>query len=217
MSELNASIRNIPVPGRMQHRPISSKGFPVPWFVAQINGEWDFRVIGPGKIAEAHNHRKCWLCGGQMGRWSVFTIGPMCSVNRVSAEPPAHLSCAEYAAKACPFLTQPRMRRNDKGLEETGAVQAAGIMISRNPGVTLLWITKSYRLVQAGDGVLFRLGPAARVFWYAEGRTATRAEVDASIASGLPLLEAEAVKDGPEGIAALQKAVMESQALLPGA
>lgn len=217
MTELNASIRDIPMPGRMAHRPISPKGFPVPWFVAQINGEWDFRVIGPGRIADAHNHRKCWLCGGQMGRWKVFTIGPMCAVNRVSAEPPAHLSCAEYAAKACPFLTQPRMRRNDQGINETGAVKAAGVMISRNPGVTLLWVTKSYRLMSVEGGVLFKVGPAAQTYWYAEGRTATRAEVDASIASGLPLLEAEAVKDGPDGTAALQKAIRESEALLPAA
>jgi hypothetical protein len=217
MPELNASIRDIPIPDHMRHLPISPKGFPVPWFVAQIDGQYDFRVIGPGKIAEAHNRRRCWLCGEPMGRWSVFTIGPMCTINRVSAEPPSHLACAEYAARACPFLTQPKMRRNEKGIENTGAVKAAGIMIARNPGVTALWITKSYRLMDADGGVLFKVGTPERVLWSCEGRPATRAEIEASIASGLPLLEAEAVKDGPEGIAALEEAVRASRDLLPAA
>jgi hypothetical protein len=215
MQDLNASIRNIPVPDRMRHRPISSKGFPVPWFVAQINGEWDFRVIGPGKIAYAHNHRRCWLCGEPLGKWLTFTIGPMCTVNRISAEPPSHLSCAEYAAKACPFLTQPKMRRNEKGIEATGAIKPAGTMIPRNPGVTALWVTRNYRLVQDGNGVLFRVGAPAKVTWWAEGRTATRAEVDASIASGLPLLEAEAVREGPDAETALKKVYADSLQFLP--
>jgi hypothetical protein len=215
MPELNASIRDIPLPPRMQSRPISPKGYPIPWFVAQINGEYDFRVIRPGGIAQAHNRRRCWICGEPRGRWSVFPIGPMCIVNRVTAEPPSHLSCAEYAARACPFLTQPNMRRNSKGLEETGAVQPAGSMILRNPGVVALWITDSYSLMDADGGVLFKVGPPARVLWFAEGRTATRAEVEASIASGMPLLAAAAIEDGPEGVAALKKAHEAAQAFLP--
>jgi hypothetical protein len=216
MTELNASIRNIPIPPRMQHLPISPKGFPVPWFVAVVNGEWDFRVIGPGKVAAAHNHRKCWLCGGTLGRHLVFTIGPMCSVNRVSAEPPSHLACAEYAARACPFLSRPKMRRNEVDMPEDHQ-NPTGIMIKRNPGVTALWVTRNYKLMRAGDGVLFTIGEPEDVYWYAEGRTATRAEVMASISSGLPLLEAEAIKDGPEAMEELLECFARSLLLLPAA
>jgi hypothetical protein len=63
MTELNAAIRDIPIPPHMAHLPILPKGFPLPWFVATIDGVPDFRVIAPGKIALAHNARKCWLCG----------------------------------------------------------------------------------------------------------------------------------------------------------
>lgn len=214
MTELNTAIRNIPVPPRMAHLPISPKGFPVPWFVAWIDGLPDFRVIGPGKIADAHRQKKCWLCGERTGRHMVFTIGPMCTVNRVSGEPPSHLACAEYAARACPFLTKPNMRRNEAEMPAEGK-NPAGIMLKRNPGVTALWVTEKYKLMRAGDGVLFLVGEPERVHWYCEGRTATRAEVMASISSGMPFLEAEAVKEGPEALRELATCFARSLALLP--
>jgi hypothetical protein len=112
MPDLNASIRDIPIPPRMAKRPISDRGFPVPWFVAKINGIWDFRAIEPGRIARAYNKNLCWLCGEPLGKFVAFVIGPMCSINRISSEPPSHRDCAEYAVRACPFLTQPRAARS---------------------------------------------------------------------------------------------------------
>jgi hypothetical protein len=77
-----------------------------------------------------------------------------------------------------------------------GKLPPAGIMVERNPGVTLLWFTNSYSLIQspkiesasAGEGILFKLGRATKTEWYREGRKATRAEILESIDSGLPLL-----------------------------
>ncbi len=214
MTELNQSIANLRMPLRVSRLPISPKGFPVPWFVAFIDGEPDFRVIGPSKIIDAVNKQLCWICGGPLGSYKVFTIGPMCSVNRVSAEPPSHLECAQYAATACPFLTQPRMKRNEKDLPDLGA-EPAGIMIKRNPGVTALWVTKSYKPFRAGNGVLFKVGEPTNVFWFAEGRTATRAEVETSIMSGLPLLEAEAKKEGIQAIKELAHLAVVARQYLP--
>lgn len=217
MTNLNASIADIPIPARMQNLPISPKGFPTPWFVyIAKDGMPDFRVIGPGKIALAHNEKRCWLCGETLGTRKVFTIGPMCSVNRVSAEPPSHPACAEYAVKACPFLSKPNARRNEVDLPDNKQAPA-GIMVKRNPGVTALWVTSSYKLMRVDHGVLFLVGDPERVDWYAEGRFATREEVMASISSGLPLLEAEAAKDGPEAMEELAQCFLESQSLLPAA
>jgi ferredoxin len=216
MKTLNVSILGIPIPARMQSRPISSKGYPVPWFVAFHNGDWDFRVIGPSKIESAVKRKLCWLCGQPLGTFQVFTIGPMCTVNRVSAEPPSHLECAEYAARACPFLTKPKMRRNEEGMPEE-AQPPAGIMLKRNPGVTALWTTRKYQPFRAGAGVLFDIGEPERVQWFAEGRTATRAEVMASISSGMPFLETEARKEGKVALEALAKCFTQSQSLLPSA
>jgi hypothetical protein len=216
MSELNAAIRDIPLPVRMKRRPISERGFPVPWFVSWINGRWDFVNLDPRLIVEAYKRRVCFLCGEPLGRFLAFTIGPMCSINRVSSEPPAHRECAEYAVRACPFLSQPKMRRNDKAHLGT-ADNVPGIMIEHNPGATLIWITKSFEPIRAdgGRGVLFQIGEPIEVAWFCEGRTATRAEVDAAIAKGLPLLRKAAASEGADAVADLDLYIKRAEKLLP--
>src|SRR5262245_24259263 len=141
MSHLNNRIAAIALPPRMQRLPISAEGYPIPWFVATIDGKPDFRCYTTEKIRGAIKFKKCWLCGELLGKHMTFVIGPMCAVNRTSADPPAHHDCATYAAKACPFLTQPRMRRHEKDLPEDRSV--AGFGLARNPGVALLWTTRS--------------------------------------------------------------------------
>jgi ferredoxin len=190
-SQLNQATRALPVPPRMQSLRVSPKGYITPWFVAWFedghlvprgHGTPDFRCVYPGAVQEAVQRDLCWLCGERLGRYKTFVIGPMATVNRTTAEPPSHKSCAKYAVRACPFLAQPKMVRNDKDLPEHDLLP--GEMILRNPGVSVLWTTMAFH-IQNG---LFRLGPPQNVEWWAKGRPATRAEVEQSIASGLPLL-----------------------------
>lgn len=204
MGELNARIKDIRLPYRMRHLPISDKGFPVPFFVSWFDaagepmptgiGTPDFRCIGPNKVADAHRRELCWICGQPRGRNMAFVIGPMCAVNRISSEPPCHLECALYAVRACPFLTQPRMVRNEKGLpDERYLLDGA---IERNPGVTVTWVTRAYKVSPVDGGVLFRFGDPVDVTWWREGRRATRAEVLTSIDEGLPALREVMERDG---------------------
>jgi hypothetical protein len=213
MKQLNARIRYLEMADRLKHLPISDDGYPIPYFVPYYDGKPEFRGFDPDKMRICVRHQRCWLCGEQLGRHMVFTIGPMCAVNRNSAEPPSHYDCAFYAVQACPFLTQPRMRRNEKDLPENEG--AAGIMLKRNPGVTLLWVTRSYKLFKAGRGVLFQIGPPQRVEFYAEGRKATRAEIRASIDSGMPILRGMAEQDGPEAVAELEEMYADAMLLVP--
>lgn len=193
------------------------KGFPVPWFVHMEMGVADFRVIGRGKMRSAIKGELCWICGQRMGTFRAFVIGPMCAINRVSAEPPSHLECAVFAAEACPFLTKPKMRRNEKGLPEERQAPP-GVMIDRSPGVALVWVTRKYKRFTDGQGgQLFDVGEPTEVRWFAEGRPATRDEVLASIASGLPLLARPAAEEGPEALAALERKTFAAMALLPEA
>jgi len=204
---LNETMRRLGagVPARVRHLPVSPQGYYVPWFVAwlrdgaecracEVGAAPDFRVIGAGKIAQAVRWRRCWVCGGTLGRHMAFVAGPMCAVNRTSSEPPSHRECAVFSAHACPFLSDPRMRRNavDMPPQHQGG---AGIMIKRNPGVALVWVTCGYHRMRVANGILFRVGDPEEVLWFCEGRPATRAEVMASIESGLPLLRAVADKD----------------------
>jgi hypothetical protein len=218
MQALNEKIKDIAIPYRMQRLPISDKGFPIPWFVwIDENGVADFRILGPGKIGEAYRHHKCWLCGEPLGTWMCFTVGPMCVINRVSAEPPEHLECAEYAVKACPFLTNPKMRRNDNDMPENHR-ELPGVMVKRNPGVTAIFVTRSFQAFRADrTGVLFRMGEPERVQWYAHGRKATREEVQQSISTGLPALEDMAVKEGKEAQQELYASITKAQPWLPAA
>ena len=206
---------DLPMPTRMALLPRTPAGLPIPWFVAWEGARYDFRVVDARKISPAVNRRLCWLCGQALGRMMCFVVGPMCVVNRVSSEPPMHRECAEYALRACPFLTQPSRERREGGglmpLEPT----MAGTAILRNPGVSALYVTRSYTVAKVPGGVLFDMGPPEEVAWWSEGRAATRAEVEHSIATGLPILEAEADRDGVAAHQALAGAVVQAMRLLP--
>jgi hypothetical protein len=202
--KLNNRIAHLELPDRMRRLSISDEGYPVPWFVAYRDGKPDFRCMDGDKMGIAVRHKRCWMCGQPLGKHLTFAIGPMCAVNRNISEPPSHLACLEYGVKACPFLTQPRMRRNEKDLPADGHV--AGIGLKRNPGVTVLWTTLSYRVWKPrGGGVLFELGDPEHVEYYAEGRKATRAEIIESMESGLPGLLEPAEYEGAEAIAELMR------------
>lgn len=196
------------MPARVRALPVH-RGYPVPWFVQWTDaarptpigeGVPDFRLMRPDAIAAAVRWRTCWICGGAfpVGAPQVFMIGPMCAVNRVSSEPPSHPECADWSARACPFLARPNMERREGGLPGP-TDEPAGIMIRRNPGVSLLWASPGPAVsVYAGgggwtirdvpNGILFDVGEPLEVRWYAEGRVATRAEIMRSIETGLPTL-----------------------------
>jgi hypothetical protein len=226
MNALNQSIAAMPIPPRIRRLPVSPAGFPVPWFVQWFDGDKptdfgvgtpDFRVADERKLVAAIKQKRCWVCGEPTGVRLAFTIGPMCAINRTISEPPQHFECAQFSAKACPFLSQPKMRRNEKDLP-TAKVEAAGMGIKRNPTAVCVWVTRSYRLFRphAGNpGVLFRLGEPESIHWFAKGREATRAEVWASIESGLPILKETAASEGPDALKALDEYVARAMPLLP--
>lgn len=187
-SDLNESIRSIPLPDLMRELPVNRKGFPVPFFADKVDGEWDFRIMSKTNYGRCIKEHLCWVCGQRLGSKKVFVAGPMCVVTRTSAEPPCHYSCAQYAAIACPFLAMPKMRRNEKGLPEE-IKMPAGVGIMRNPGVTAVLITRSYRMFKDGNGgALVEMGPPEAIEWYANRGRATRKDVMDSIESGLPIL-----------------------------
>lgn len=189
------------MPGSIARLPVDGRGYPIPWFVDRRaplkDGNPDFRVMDGKHLKAAVRERRCWICGSPIReRAGVFVAGPMCGVNRTSPEPPNHSFCAEWAVRACPFLATPKRLRDERGLP--AAVTQAGIGIKRNPGVAMLWATEAYETWRPpGGGILFEMGEPIPygVEWFAHGRRATRAEVVASIETGLPLLLEQAAKD----------------------
>jgi len=212
---MNMLRSDLPVlPPNMRDLPIDSRGYPVPFFVPSIDGSHDFRVADRQKLFRCMTEKLCWICGKSLGRRLIaFTIGPMCAVNRISSEPPQHPECAEFAARACPFLIVPAMKRRSTTM--THKAPAAGIMIERNPGVALIWMTRRWRVVHEHNGVLFQIGAPIKTLWFAEGRAATRSEALEALDSGLPILLKYAQQDGPEYRAELEDNYHRTMRLLP--
>lgn len=220
MSTTETSIELRPeltaLPARIQALPVF-RGYPVPWFVAYPNGqeEPEFRAADGDKWLRAVKQRLCWVCGQSLGSYLAFVLGPMCGITRTTSEPACHRECAEWSIHNCPFLTRPHMTRRDANLPE-GIIDAPGCPLHRNPGVTLLWIAHSFSLFRADDGRhLIRVGDPVEVECFAEGRRATRSEIDDSIAGGLPSLMELALAEGSEAVSALQEQVREFRVYLP--
>lgn len=206
---------DIPTPTERIARLPVHRGYPVPWFVAWLDGdgepvargegEPEFRVVAPGAAAKAYHESLCWICGEPRDQYAAFVAGPMCAVNRTSSEPPSHPECAGWAACACPFLARPHARRRESGLPSE-AIEPAGVMLRRNPGVALVWASSSwFPWRPPTGGVLFNLGEPEQVAWFAEGRVATREEIERSIDSGLPALRERV--DGPRAETELDRRV----------
>lgn len=190
-------VDTVTMPPRIAKLPRNAVGYPIPWFVATLpDGTRDFRIADQERHFDALKFGLCWICGQKTGANVAFTIGPMCAVNRISSEPPAHRNCAIYSATVCPFLVNPGMRRRPTAVD--GTVPAAGEPILRNPGVALVWVSRSFKAFRpelGNAGYLCEIGDPIETLWFAEGREATRAEVMASIDSGLPSLQEACQRD----------------------
>jgi hypothetical protein len=191
---------------------------PVPWFVAWVDGQPDFRIIKPDAPSVAVDRGKCWVCGQrwpdrQAGR--AFVIGPMCVVNHISAEPPSHYSCALYSALHCPFLATPGMQRRERHLPQD-TTDPPGTFVRRNPGVACVYVVRynAWSVIKTRTGPLFDIGDPVRVEWFAEGRQATRAEVMASLESGLPILHGQVCQGTPGSRAACAELDRQYEAAL---
>jgi hypothetical protein len=192
-----------PLNKRIASLPIDERGYPVPAFVQWLykDGEKiraaprgcgvpDFRIIDPHHLKDCVTQSLCWVCGQKMGIHRAYVIGPMCVINRNSAEPPSHVECAEWSVRGCPFLSRPNMVRREDELTAKSEGNVAGHMIKRNPGVTVIWqIRNSLKLWNDGKGgILFDIGEPESVRWFKEGRVATPEESIESINTGIQTL-----------------------------
>lgn len=203
------------LPRHMRQLAVDERGYVVPWFVDWIDGKPDFRVMDRAKLRRAIREKLCWVCGGKLGAWLAFPIGPMCTITRTTAEPPSHRDCAMWSIKHCPFLSNPNMvRRRIDDLPDAKCPAGHGIM--RNPGVTALWITREYEVFPDDYGrPLIQIGRPEAVTWWREGRPATRVEADESIMNGFPALFEMAKRDGPYAIEQLRQQREYAERFLP--
>lgn len=174
------------VPSRMRNLPVSGEGYPIPFVCAWINGEPNFSIADPRKLAACHEQRWCSLCGELLGQYKAFVIDSIAAVTRDTAEPPAHIDCARFAAST----------------------------LSR-AFVTSVWVTRVYLLEQVEGKPVFRIGEPEQTFWYAGGRRATRQEVMDSTQSALPALYELAHADGESAVLHLDFLVARATRYFP--
>lgn len=212
---LRPELKDLPI--RMMDLPLDERGYPVPWFVAFLNGKPEFRVMDPEKWKRAVTEKRCWICGQKLGAYLCFVLGPMCGITRTSSEPPCHRECARWAARFCPFLARPHMtRRGQEEMKAMGAEPLGGFAIDRNPGVALLWYARSYNVFRPdeGGGFLIHVGEPVEWEWWCEGRKAFRHEAEESVRTGIPLLE-EVARQQDGAMEDLQRRIAEFQQYLP--
>jgi hypothetical protein len=208
-------LLTVHMPGRIATLRRDHRGYPVPFFVQWVKGKPEFPLFDPVKWKRCVGQKLCWICGHKLGQHLAFAVGPMCTINRVSSEPPQHRECAEYAMKVCPFLINPAMRRVPT--EKFGQVKPpGGIMFEGNPGVMALWVTPRFSILRTPTGPIIEMGEPSKVDWFTRGRPATAAEAaEAFKAGSIRLLAAADAEAGEAGILELIRLLIPARLLLP--
>lgn len=165
------------IPARVARLERDPRGYPIPWFVHRPpHGAIDFRVMDPERFALAVKQRRCWVCGEPLGKFLAFVGGPLSAAQRLYADPPSHLECAEFSAKVCPFLTIPTAHRREAN--KPGHMEMPGQHVVANHEVTCILIATDFSVMPQG---MLAANEPRELRWFHEGRPATRSEVQHAI------------------------------------
>ena len=93
--------------------------YPVPFTQMWIDGKPDFRAVDPKKVFQCVDGELCAICGRKLGEFCFFIGGDLSKDNKLFADPPMHAKCAEFAAKACPFVSGERLEYSGRPVDET--------------------------------------------------------------------------------------------------
>jgi hypothetical protein len=106
---------NIEIPDRLKNLKLDDRGFPIPFFVAWVDGKPDFRLLDPDKQRMCAEQHKCAICGTRMRDVYYFLGGPLTCKNQYSTDPAMHRECAEFSLRACPHMFFQKAERNERG------------------------------------------------------------------------------------------------------
>lgn len=157
-------VRDTPMPPQIAALPRHESGYPIPYFVAWVDGRPDLKLLDQAKQIRCAKFRLCGICGQPVGYWIAFIGGPLTVANRVCTDPGMHEECARYAIAVCPFMARPNARRaaHHHPLSEAGPGHVA-----ERPERTALYITRQYTpFTPDSRNILLRLAPAKRIEWF---------------------------------------------------
>lgn len=173
-----------PIPPDMQDLPVSQHGFPVPYFVKWVDGVPDFRISDLSAMYTCTQMRLCMICGKPLRGEGVFAMGPISALTRGNDEPPMHRACAEFSAQACPWMLMPAKSRNEAKTKPEGILSTNDLLDTPGAvyeGAPLIWClydTDCFGVqVQPNRTLMYLLGEPREIYWWKEGRRASRDEV----------------------------------------
>lgn len=107
--------KELTIPPELSHLPVDARGYPVPYFVSKIKGEWEFRYIDLKRIKHIIREELCHICGKPLKGSDVYFIsGPQGFKNRVSSDAGMHEVCARFSLQACPHMFFQKAERRER-------------------------------------------------------------------------------------------------------
>ncbi len=102
--------------------PKDARGYPIPYFASYDGSRPRFDILDPARVVDCVERRLCGICGRKLAALCWYIGGPKTLAARLSADPPMHFDCAQFAITACPHLTFENARyRDDKTVREIDA------------------------------------------------------------------------------------------------
>lgn len=145
-------MREIAIPNFLSHLKVDERGYPIPYFVAWVNGKPDFRMLDSKRQKRCVESHLCSICGKKLFEYFYFITGPIGLSNGTHSDPPAHRDCAEYSLQICPHLFFEKSDRNERGeiYKEARDNNTTGIM--NKPKELYLIKSDKYKLIPVPGG-----------------------------------------------------------------
>lgn len=120
-------------PANIAKLPVDKRGYPVPYFVAHIDGVPDFRVVDHAKVVNATIEHECFICGSTLDQTFHFAMGPRSGLFMKTNHGPSHKECIEYSLETCPFILYPNTQRRRAALPDIPLSYDAATQPARPP------------------------------------------------------------------------------------
>lgn len=184
---------NLMLPPAVAALPRDPRGYPVPWFVAEVDGRRDdLRIACAEKRTLAFHRRLCWVCGQRLERKSAFIGGPLAVTNRVFGDWCMHPVCAVASMSFCPFLNGDMRRRSGREKPD-GAVPLEGAHENR-PELAALAVCRTESVEMLREG-LFQAPSFYFVWWYRDGQRVPESEAQSALAAARRQIEEAAAAE----------------------
>jgi hypothetical protein len=142
---------NLDIPSQLAHLKKDSRGYPIPYFVSEVNGKPEFRFLRPERLEMIIERKLCHICGKKLPTdFFYFISGPIGLKNRISTDAAMHRICAEFSLQACPHLFLQKAERRDNDPIAKELVSKDPAMIIEKPDELFLVKCDKFRVIKEG-------------------------------------------------------------------